>query len=363
MSNTAYLILENGKVFKGKSFGASKEVYGETVFTTGMTGYLETLTDPSYCGQIIVQTFPLIGNYGVIPADFESNSIKAKAYIVKDWCQEPSNFRCEGTLDAFLKAQDIPGLYDIDTRALTKIIRENGTMNGIITTDLNSPAIEEMKKHAIHDQVASVSTKEVYVDMPSEVKYNVAMFDFGLKDNIKRELLKRGCKLTVFPYNATSEQIMAINPDGIMLSNGPGDPVDNPEAIKALKELIATDTPIFGICLGHQLRALANGFKTVKLKYGHRGANQPAKDMTTGKVYITSQNHGYAVLSDSIDTNIAKELFINVNDRTCEGIEYTNHPVFSVQFHPEACAGPNDSQFLFDRFINMMEVKKNATQQ
>jgi carbamoyl-phosphate synthase small subunit len=362
MSEIAYLVLENGDVFKGKSFGAAKEAMGEIVFTTGMTGYLETLTDPSYYGQMVVQTFPLIGNYGIIPSDFESNSIGAAAYIVKEWCQEPSNFRCEGDLDTFLKKQSIPGLYGIDTRALTKIIRENGTMNGIITSDFRKAKNKNLARLVLHDSVAHVSTKEVYEEKSENGKYKVALIDYGLKGNIKRELLQRGCDLTVFPYDSTKEEIAAMKPDGIMLSNGPGDPMDNQVVIRNLKDIIQTNIPVFGICLGHQLLALANGFETEKLKYGHRGANQPVQDLTTGRVYITSQNHGYAVKNTSIDKDTAENIFCNLNDGTCEGITYKNHPVFSVQFHPEACGGPKDTRFLFDQFIALMEGKKHAVE-
>lgn len=364
MADTAYLILENGKVFKGKYFGARAEVIGEIVFTTGMTGYLETLTDKSYLGQIIVQTFPLIGNYGVIPSDFESPSVRASAYIVKSWCQEPSNFRSEGNLDTFLKAQNIVGLYDIDTRALTKIIRENGVMNGRITA--SDPAVanlEEIKAYRIKNAVMSVSTKTMEYYPCADRKYKVALLDFGLKENTKRELMKKGSDVWVFPGDSKAGEIMQVRPDGIMLSNGPGDPADtdNEEIIENLKELMSLGIPIFGICLGHQLLALANGFKTEKLKYGHRGANQPVKDLSTGRVYITSQNHGYAVVSDSVDKAKAREFFVNVNDRTCEGVEYIGAPFFSVQFHPEACGGPLDTAFLFERFIKNMEEYKNAS--
>lgn len=360
MDNVAYLVLENGKVFKGKFFGAEAEVVGEIVFTTGMTGYLETLTDKSYHGQIVVQTFPLIGNYGVIPSDLEGPSVSASAYIVKSWCREPSNFRSEGNLDTFLKSQNIVGVYGIDTRTLTKIIRESGTMNGKITTNPNIN-FDEIKSYRIQNAVESVSTKTIEQCNGNYSRQRVALIDYGLKENIKRELIKRECDVWVFPANSTTEDLLSVNPDGIMLSNGPGDPADNIEIIENLKELMKLNIPIFGICLGHQLLALASGFKTHKLKYGHRGANQPVKNLLTGRVYITSQNHGYAVVSDSIDKTKARELFVNVNDKTCEGIEYIGAPIFSVQFHPEACGGPLDTAFLFDEFIKAMEVHNNAT--
>lgn len=359
MSRNAYLILENGTYFEGKAFGAEKETTGELVFTTAMTGYLETLTDPSYFGQVVIQTFPLIGNYGVIPADFESKSPALKAYIVRNWCQAPSNFRCEGDLDTFLKSADIPGLYDIDTRALTRIVREYGVMNCKLTYTLDNleKDIEEIKPYKVTDAVKSTSTEEKLEFKAEEPKYNVVLIDYGAKHNIGRELVKRGCNLTVVPYSATVEEILALNPDGIMLSNGPGDPEENVEAIKTLKKLCEHKIPTFGICLGHQLLALSQGAKTEKLHYGHRGANQPAKELSTDRVYITSQNHGYAVINDSVPSN-AEVSFVNGNDGTCEGVNYKDMPAFSVQFHPEACGGPKDTAFLFDRFIKMIENNK-----
>jgi len=359
MEQKAYLILENGTIFEGKSFGASGEVVGEIVFTTAMTGYLETLTDPSYYGQIVVQTFPLIGNYGIIPADFESVKPNLKAYIVKDWCQEPSNFRCEGNLDTFLKQTGIIGLYGIDTRALTKIVREYGVMNGKIVQEGSQAGflLKELKDYTIIDAVKSVTCDEEKVFSPEETKYKVALWDFGAKDNIRRELVKRGCEVTVIPSGTTAERILELNPDGIMLSNGPGDPAENVEVIAELQKVNSAKIPTFGICLGHQLLALATGAKTEKLKYGHRGANQPALEIETGRVYITSQNHGYAVVNNSLKDG-AKISFTNANDGTCEGVEYTNMPAFSVQFHPEASAGPLDTAFLFDRFLKLIEGGK-----
>ncbi|MEE0930567.1 MAG: carbamoyl phosphate synthase small subunit [Acutalibacteraceae bacterium] len=359
MSRRSFLILENGKVFEGKGFGAEHDAVGELVFTTAMTGYLETITDPSYFGQVIVQTFPLIGNYGVIPADFESNSPELKAYIVRNRCQEPSNFRCEGILDTFLKDSGIPGLYDVDTRAITRIVREYGVMNCKITSTLDNleKDLEEIRNYKITDAVKSVSQKEVTQEKAENPKCSVALWDFGAKAKIQKALLERGCNVTVFPCTATSEEILAINPDGIMLSNGPGDPAENVEIIENLKKLCEKKIPTFGICLGHQLLALAKGATTQKLKYGHRGANQPATEIETGKVFVTSQNHGYAVVAESLPEN-AKVSFTNANDGTCEGVTYTDMPAFSVQFHPEACGGPLDTSFLFDRFVAMIEENK-----
>jgi len=347
---TAYLVLQNGAVMKGEYFGAQGAVTGEVVFATGMTGYLETLTDQSYYGQIVLQTFPLIGNYGVIPPDFESAAVGAKAYIVKYPCQNPSNFRSQGTLDAFLKERGITGLCGIDTRALTRIIRENGVMNGKITAAPPTTAdIEEVKAYFIRNAVASVSSRSVTKTLPdkSKVIKRVALMDFGAKRGIANALAARGCEVWSFPHDSGAQEILNMKPDGIMLSNGPGDPAEkaNNGIIETLRTLQKSKTPIFGICLGHQLLALANGYSTKKLKFGHRGANQPVKELATGRVYITSQNHGYAVVAD-------KGSFVNVNDGTCEGMDYGHS--FSVQFHPEACGGPLDTAFLFDRFIARM---------
>lgn len=355
MSTARYLVLEDGKVFKGKGFGASGEVTAEIVFTTGMTGYLETLTDKSYYGQIIVQSFPLIGNYGVIPSDFESGGVEAKGYIVKHWCEEPSNFRSEGNLDTFFKTRGIVGLSDIDTRALVKIIRERGVMNGMITDSPEKADLGKIKGYRVADAVPTVSSRKPESRPSESPSRRVVLMDFGLKENIARELTARGCEVTVMPQSSTPEQVLALKPDGIMLSNGPGDPTDNPEVIRNLGVIMNSGVPVFGICLGHQLLALAAGFRTSKLKYGHRGANQPVQDKSTDRIYISSQNHGYAVLSDTINPDKAKELFVNLNDGTCEGIEYKGIPVFSVQFHPEACGGPHDTAFLFDRFVGMMD--------
>ncbi len=361
MDKKAYLVLENGDVYEGFAFGAEKEIVGELVFTTAMTGYLETITDPSYYGQIVCQTFPLIGNYGVISSDFESKKPALRAYIVREWCQQPSNFRCEGVLDTFLKDSDIPGLYGIDTRLLTKTVREYGVMNAKITyknpIDGKCP---ELKDYKIVNAVKSVTIDEPKVFKAENAKYNVVLMDFGAKENICRELLKRNCNVTVVPSFTSAEQIKALNPDGIMLSNGPGDPRENVEVTEQLKILCKEKIPTFGICLGHQLLAVSQGAKIEKLKYGHRGSNQPATETKTGRVYITSQNHGYAVVASTLPEN-AQESFVNANDGTCEGVTYTDMPAFTVQFHPEACGGPLDTSFLFDKFINMIqEDKKNA---
>jgi carbamoyl-phosphate synthase small subunit len=358
------LVLENSMAFEGRSFGlplASEGVVGEVVFTTGMTGYIETLTDPSYYGQIVVQTFPMIGNYGVIRSDFESSRVQPRGYVVREWCESPSNFRAEGDIDSLLAEEGVVGISGIDTRAVTRIIRERGVMNGVIISDPERADIGAVKSYAIKNSVAGVSVKEPRIVPPIwDVRYRVALWDFGAKENIVRSLCGRGCEVTVVPHDYTAEAVKALRPDGVMLCNGPGDPTDNPGIIGELKKFAGYGIPIFGICLGHQLLALAMGAKTQRLKYGHRGANQPVRDMKTGSLYITTQNHGYAVTPESIPSGEANLSFTNVNDGTCEGIDYKNIPAFSVQFHPEAAAGPLDTAFLFDRFTNLMGELKHA---
>lgn len=350
-----YLILENGMIFKGKGFGADGEVYAEIVFTTAMTGYLETLTDKSYTGQAVVQTFPLIGNYGVIPADAEGDRIGAAAYIVRECCEVPSNFRSEGDLNSYLKKNGIVGLQGIDTRALTRVLRENGVMNGFITDQPDRVDTAALSKFRITRPVAAVSPRKITRTGPDNSRFTVAMLDFGRKENILRSLVARGCAVVLFPFDVSSEELLSCKPDGLFLTNGPGDPEDNKETVETLRALLPHRLPTMGICLGHQLLALAHGFATHKLKYGHRGANQPVRCTADDRVYITSQNHGYAVVSESISQSDAEELFINVNDGTNEGLSYLHEPAFSVQFHPEACGGPLDTSFLFDNFIRLME--------
>ena len=403
----AYLVLADGSIFEGKSIGAQGKTIGETVFTTGMTGYVETLTDPSYYGQIVTQTFPLIGNYGIENEDFESRKSFVSGYIVRELCDGPSNFRCQGDLDSFLKAQGIIGICGIDTRALTKKLRESGVMNGMILSgeilkqvqddidiqdDRGSDVmpnlirhLEEIKAYTIKDAVKTVQDAGDFkgrsplgeggvgatqCDAGGRLSPSICLFDFGAKANIERELEKRGCKVTVVPFDTTAEKVISMKPDGIMLSNGPGDPAENVGVIEEIRKLCEWNketlkqvqgdrkaVPIFGICLGHQMLSLARGAKTCRLKYGHRGGNHPVKDVKSGRVYITSQNHGYAVEASTLP-DFARETFVNLNDGTCEGVEYTDIPAFSVQFHPEACGGPHDTNFLFDRFLEMI---KNAT--
>lgn len=354
----AYLILEDGTVFEGSGMGSTRETISEIVFNTSMTGYLEVLTDPSYAGQAVTMTYPLIGNYGICHEDMESLKAWPDGYIVRELSRVPSNFRSDDTIQNFLKDNDIPGICGIDTRALTKILREKGTMNGMITTDENYsleeviPRIKAFKATKVVEEV-TCTEKSVLAGTGKKV----ALMDFGAKRNIARSLNRRGCEVTTYPARTSAEEILAAHPDGIMLSNGPGDPKECVEIIEEIKKLYNSNVPIFAICLGHQLMALATGADTHKLKYGHRGANHPVKDLQTGKVYISSQNHGYVVDEGTLDETVAKPAFINVNDKTNEGLEYIGKNIFTVQFHPEACAGPQDTAYLFDRFINMMEVK------
>lgn len=351
----AFLILEDGTVFQGNNMGSTREVISEIVFNTSMTGYLEVLTDPSYAGQAVTMTYPLIGNYGICHEDMESLKAWPDGYIVRELSRVPSNFRSDDTIQKFLEDNDIPGIYGIDTRALTKILREKGTMNGMITTNEAynlDEILPQIKNYQVAGVVKKVTCKEKSV-LKGEGK-NVALMDFGAKRNISRSLNKRGCNVTIFPADASAEEILATSPDGIMLSNGPGDPKECVDIIKEIKKLYNSNVPIFAICLGHQLMALATGADTHRLKYGHRGANHPVKDLKTGRVYLSSQNHGYVVDESTLDATIAEPAFMNVNDGTNEGLSYVGKDIFTVQFHPEACAGPQDTAYLFDRFIEMM---------
>lgn len=350
----AYIVLQNGDIFEGKSFGKSGEAIGELVFTTGMGGYLETLTDPCYYGQIVMHTFPLIGNYGIIEEECGDRKCYVNGYVVREWCEHPSNFRCQGDIDTYLKENNIVGIYGVDTRQLTRTIRDNGVMNAKIVPELTEEVLSGLADYRIIDAVKSVSSTEITTLKPEgEAKYKVVLIDFGAKLNIVNELLSRGCEIVCVPYITSAEDILALNPDGIVISNGPGDPAENVDSIENIKELIGKK-PIFGVSLGHQLLALANGGKTVKLTYGHRGANQPVKDLETGRTYITSQNHGYAVSEEGLETIGAKLSFINANDNTCEGLEYPDKMALSTQFYPEKCSGPINTSFVYDRFIELM---------
>ena len=395
----AFLILEDGTVFEGTHIGVDKEIISEIVFNTSMAGYLEVLTDPSYAGQAVCMTYPLIGNYGICREDMESRQAWPDGFIVRELSRLASNFRKDITIQEFLEEQDIPGIAGIDTRALTKILREKGTMNGMITTNENYglneilPRLKEYTTGKVVEKVTCPQKYEIkgsrdlaengplsgsgrfiaedYANGVREMRPSitrqlnglgkkVALLDLGAKDNIALSLVQRGCDVTVYPALTKAEEIIADKPDGIMLSNGPGDPKECVSIIAEIKKLYDTDIPIFAICLGHQLMALATGADTFKMKYGHRGGNHPVKDLETGRVYISSQNHGYVVDMDKLDPKIAVPAFINVNDGTNEGLSYTGKNIFTVQYHPEACAGPQDSGYLFDRFIKMMEEHKHA---
>ncbi|HIW81334.1 MAG TPA: carbamoyl phosphate synthase small subunit [Candidatus Acetatifactor stercoripullorum] len=393
----AFLVLEDGTVFEGTHIGADREVISEIVFNTSMAGYLEVLTDPSYAGQAVCMTYPLIGNYGICREDMESSRPWPDGFIVRELSRIPSNFRNDCTIQAFLEENGVPGIAGIDTRALTKILREKGTMNGMITTNENyclEEILPRLKEYTTGKVVERVTCKEKHTVEPTTVLeqngplsgaarfdrisyergvrekrpslvrelngagLRVALLDLGAKENIARSLAQRGCEVTVYPALTPAEEIIEGNYDGIMLSNGPGDPKECTSVIREIKKLYDTEIPIFAICLGHQLMALATGADTHKMKYGHRGGNHPVKDLATGKVYISSQNHGYVVDTDKLDPKVAVPAFINVNDGTNEGLSYTNKNIFTVQFHPEACPGPQDSGYLFDRFISMMKGEK-----
>ncbi|OMF68625.1 glutamine-hydrolyzing carbamoyl-phosphate synthase small subunit [Paenibacillus glucanolyticus] len=356
----ARLLLEDGTLFSGKSFGADAEMTGEVVFNTGITGYQEVLSDPSYCGQIVTMTYPLIGNYGITRDDFESIRPFVHGFVVRRHEPVPSNWRAEYSVDSLLKEYGIPGISEIDTRMLTRIIRHYGTMKGILTTS-NKP-VEELKEMLgdttiaeLRNQVASTSTPQMFTTPGS--KERIVLVDFGAKSGILRELTSRGCDVIVVPHDTTADEIRRLHPDGIQLSNGPGDPKDVPYAVDMVKQLLG-EYPIFGICLGHQLFALAAGADTEKLKFGHRGGNHPVKELASGRCYITSQNHGFTVNEDSVKGTELEVTHINNNDKTIEGLKHSKFPAFSVQYHPEAAPGPHDSSYLFDQFLEMIRDHK-----
>ncbi|MDR3091677.1 MAG: carbamoyl phosphate synthase small subunit [Clostridiales bacterium] len=366
-----YLLLANEKIFKGSlcGAGANRPVIGELVFTTQMTGFLETLTDPSYFGQIVLQTFPLVGNYGVIEEDFESAGVHLSGYIAREICDEPSNFRSSGGVAEFLKKQGKIGLTGVDTREITKIIREQGAINAAVCPEdprklpeeEYAGLLKEIREYSVDSPVLKATSDKIEFFAASaeyDKPFNVAFWDFGAKGGIIRSLTARGCGVTSFPAGTGAEELLRKNPDGIMLSNGPGDPKDNEPIVAEIKKAAAAKIPIFGICLGHQLLARAFGAGTEKLKYGHRGANHPVADLETGRLYITSQNHGYTVSGDTLSPKFGRVTMINDHDGTCEGITYSAAPAFSAQFHPEACAGPRDTAFLFEKFISLMKEKR-----
>ncbi|MBD3918043.1 glutamine-hydrolyzing carbamoyl-phosphate synthase small subunit [Paenibacillus sp. PR3] len=356
----ARLLLEDGTLFTGLAFGAEGQSAGEVVFNTGITGYQEVLSDPSYCGQIVTMTYPLIGNYGITRDDFESVRPYIHGFVVRRHEPVPSNWRGEYSLDRLLKEYGITGISDIDTRMLTRKLRNFGTMKGLLTT--GNERIEELQERLgvaqlLRDQVARTSTKQLF-SAPGN-KERIVLIDFGAKSGIVKELSQRGCDVIVVPHNTTADEIRRLNPDGIQLSNGPGDPKDVPYAVETIKQLIG-EFPIFGICLGHQLFALACGADTTRLKFGHRGGNHPVKELATNRCFITSQNHGYTVMEDTIAGTDLEVTHINNNDKSIEGLKHKKHPVFTVQYHPEAAPGPHDSSYLFDQFLDMIrDHKKN----
>jgi len=357
----AILALEDGTIFEGTSFGAAGEQTGEVVFNTSMTGYQEILTDPSYKGQIVTMTYPLIGNYGINPEDFESEKPHLSGFVVREASRIVSNWRSSMSLPDFLKKHKIIGIEGVDTRALTLHIRSAGAMKGIISTeDLDPKSLvmkaKESKGLVGVDLVKKVTCKEIY-EWNKQGKYKVVLLDCGAKHNIMRDLAKRGCHVIVVPAKTSAKKILSMKPDGVMLSNGPGDPAAVTYVIETVRELVGK-VPMFGICLGHQMLGLALGGKTFKLKFGHRGANHPVMDLSTKKVEITSQNHGFCVDIDSLDAKKIELTHLNLNDKTSEGLRHKKYPVFSVQYHPEASAGPHDSKYLFDRFIKMMEKSR-----
>lgn len=360
-----YLVLEDGSVFEGTAFGSPNESTGEVIFTTGMTGYQEFISDPSNCAQILTLTYPLIGNYGINPEDFEAMEITLAGVVVREWTEQPSNFRSQRTFGELMEERNVPGISGIDTRHLTKLLRTHGSLRGKLTAageavDVDR-IVEELNAWALpKDEVSRVSTLRPY---PSPGRGSrVVLMDFGMKHGILRELNKRDCDVTVVPYNTPAAEILAMQPDGVMLSNGPGNPVDIPEAIQTVKALIP-HVPMFGVCLGHQLISLASGATSFKLKFGHRGANHPVKDLTTGRTELTSQNHGYAIDLASLDNTDLELTHIALNDQTVEGVRHKHYPVFCVQFHPEGSAGPEDSVHLFDQFITLMQTAGKAGKQ
>lgn len=348
---TCYIVLEDGHVMEGQRFGAEGTATGELVFTTGVVGYIETLTDPGYAGQIVVQTFPLIGNYGMIAEDC-SGSAAVKGYIVREWCEEPSNFRCDETIDAYLKKQGVVGVCGVDTRELTQIIREHGVMNAVLTEDPDTVDIEALKTYRVAPvQRPDRAQKTEYP--VSNARFHVAMPDYGAAYHLIEALGASGCSVTVYPASASAQEILADKPDGILLPNGPGDPKDYTFETSQIQQMLGK-VPMLGICLGHQLLALANGAQTEKLKHGHRGSNQPVKRLKDGKMFIASQNHGYVVTNDSIQAASGTVSYVNANDGTCEGAEYPAQKAISAQFYPEICEGKTDGEGLLAAFITLM---------
>lgn len=357
MKKEIYIVLEDGHVFKGYSFGGQGDIIGELVFTTGMLGYIETLTDSCYFGQIVMQTFPLVGNYGINKEDCKNKAPQLKGYIVREWCEKPSNFRCEENLDDYLKRNNIVGVYGVDTREITQIIREHGIMNASIVSTLEDVDYDKIKAYKITNSVSTLSMDKPEIRMCDNGKYNVSLLDYGSKEEITQLLNQYDCNVTALPHNVTAEEILNTKPDGIVLSSGAGDPADNAFEIEQIGKLVGI-CPVFGIGLGHQLLALARGAKTVKLKHGHRGATQPVKSLDDGRTFISNQNHGYAVLCDEISNAGGHVNYINANDYTCEGIDYPSKKAFSVQFLLDNGATKKDTKILFEKFTGLMGGKK-----
>ena len=347
------LVLKDGSVYEGALFGGNRNAIGEVVFTTGMSGYQETLTDPSFCDQIVVMTYPLVGNYGCNPVFNQGKRCFFQGYVIGDLCDCPSNWRNEQSLEQFLEEQNVPTLVGVDTRAITRKLRKYGVIQGVIVpADMPEAEVQALlAMPEVHNQVKTVTTPEIYT--MGDGRLHVAVMDYGIKQNILNYLVSFDCHLTVFPAYTSAEEVLRYNPDGIFLSNGPGDPKDLPECIEQIKKMMGKK-PIFGICLGNQLLGLANGADTYKMKFGHRGINQPVKDLQTGKIYISSQNHGYAIDEKSLEGKNIRVTHISCNDGTIEGVEYLDHPSFTVQYHPEACPGPGGHEYLFQRFIDLM---------
>lgn len=356
MKKKVYLTLQNGDVFQGYSIGVEGEATGELVFSTGMVGYIETLTDPSNYGQIVVQTFPLIGNYGVIGSDVESDKTWVSAYVVREICDEPSNFRAEGTLNDYLKKQGVIGICGVDTRQITKILRENGTMNARISAKpLTQAEIEQIGEYTIRDAVKTVAPTQKITYGDEHANYTVAFWNFGSKYSTVKGFTEKNCKVVSVPATATAEEILSLDPDGVVLGDGPGDPAENKDIIREVEKLLGKK-PVYGVGLGHQLVALALGAKTEKQKYGHRGGNQPVKCLKSGKVYISTQNHGYDVISSSVKQGAIR--FVNVNDNSCEGIDYDELNAFTTQFSPDCCGVGYEENPLYDKFFAMMDKEK-----
>ena len=360
----ATLILANGAVFRGDAIGAMEDRVCEMVFNTSMTGYQEILTDPSYAGQGVVMSYPLMGNYGVNHEDNESRRPWAEALVVRHLSPMGSNFRCEGSLGDYLREHNIVGIQGVDTRALTKLLRSQGTMNGMITCAEHfhiREVLDKLAAYRVSGTVERVTRKEPQVYAPDgDLNYRVALMDYGVKQNMIECLRRRGCEVTVFPAHTPAEEILGGGFDGAMLSNGPGDPADNVDIIREVRALYESDLPLFAVCLGHQLLALATGAKTHKMTFGHRGGNHPVKDLEAGRCFITSQNHGYVVDGDTVDPTVAQVSHVNVNDNTVEGLKYRRPNCFTVQFHPEASPGPEDTEYLFDRFTASMAGARNS---